>query len=414
MRTMDTHSRRERDVVGNGTGAGKPNCVSSLTYCTNIHPGESWREIFRAIREHAPAVKAKVSPDRPFPIGLRLSGGAVREMGPADAADFRSWCREGGFYVATINGFPYGTFHHRPIKQGVYLPDWRFAERLDYTRKLADLLALWLPEAMTGSISSVPVGFRSAIAPEDFPRVRRHLLLALEHLERLARRTGRKIVLALEPEPGCVAETTQDVVDLFARLDLPASLRPFLAVCYDCCHQALQFEDPAASLQLLADHDIAIGHVQVSSALRLTDSRIGLLGRFREPCYLHQTVGRKKSGTLLRYEDLDLAIAAAPEEVEEWRVHFHVPVFLERAGECATTRSFLEKILPLLAENGAKLEVETYTWSILPPELQCGTVTECLVREIEWVAANLVSCQVSDVAKSLSNFGLLRGTTEGA
>lgn len=359
-----------------------------LTYCTNIHPGETWSEIFAAIRLHAPAVKARVvSPDRPFPIGLRLSGRAAREISAADGLEFRRWCREGGFYVATINGFPYGAFHNQPIKQEVYLPDWRFAERLDYTKRLIDLLALWLPEGMTGSISTVPVGFRSAIGPGDFPWVRKRLVAALEYLDRLSRRTGKEILLAIEPEPGCVVETTGDVVELFDRLALPAELRWRLAVCYDCCHQALQFEEPAASLQLLADHDIAIGHVQVSSALRLTDPRIGLLGRFREPCYLHQTVGRTADGSLLRYDDLDGAIGAAPDGVEEWRVHYHVPVFLTETRECTTTRFFLEEILPLLAaKKEIKLEVETYTWSILPPELQGGTVTDCLIREIEWVA----------------------------
>lgn len=357
-----------------------------LTYCTNIHPGESWREILAAIRLHAPTVKARLSPDRPFPIGLRLSGRAAREISAADALEFRRWCRKSGFYVATINGFPYGTFHHRPIKQEVYLPDWRFAERLDYTRRLIDLLALWLPEGMTGSISTVPVGFRSAIGPRGFLQAKRHLTEALEYLDRLARRSGRQILLAIEPEPGCVVETTGEVVEVFDRLALPARLRAHLAVCYDCCHQALQFEEPAASLQLLADHDIAIGHVQVSSALRLPDPRIGLLGRFREPCYLHQTVGRTAGGGLLRYDDLDGAMAAAPGGIEEWRVHFHVPVFLTATTECATTRFFLEEILPLLAAKKTKLEVETYTWSILPPELQGGTVTDCLIRELEWVA----------------------------
>ena len=376
------------DVRSDDRGAeGELAAGVSLTYCTNIHPGESWSEIFTAIRLHAPAVKARVSPDRPFPIGLRLSGRAAREMSAADALEFRRWCRKSGFYVATINGFPYGTFHHRPIKQEVYLPDWRFVERLDYTKRLIDLLALWLPEGMTGSISTVPVGFRAAIDQRDFSWVQRHLAAALEYLDRLARRTGREILLAIEPEPGCVAETAGDVVELFDRLAMPARLRSHLAVCYDCCHQALQFEEPAASLQLLADRDIAIGHVQVSSALRLTDPRIALLGRFREPCYLHQTVGRTAGGGLLRYDDLDEAIGAAPGGIEEWRVHFHVPVFLAATWECGTTRFFLEEVLPLLAaRKETKLEVETYTWSILPPELQGGTVTDCLIREIEWVA----------------------------
>ncbi len=362
--------------------------LPAITYCTNIHPAESWQEIFSAVRRHAPTVKRRVSPDAPFPIGLRLSGRAAREISPEEAAEFHRWCRRQGFYVASINGFPYGTFHHAPVKQAVYLPDWRFPERLDYTKQLAELLSLWLPEGMTGSISTVPVGFRSCIDREDLPTVHRHIRSALDFLDRLAQDTGKEILLCMEPEPGCVLETTPDVVEFFARLDLPQTLRDRLAVCYDCCHQALQFESPAQSLHLLARNDIRIGHVQVSSALRLLDSQIGSLQRFQESCYLHQTVGRKADGSLLRYDDLNLAIAAAPADVLEWRVHFHVPVFIETTGECDSTRFFLQEILPLFPAR-LLLEVETYTWTILPPELQGGSVTDCLAREIQWVAGTI-------------------------
>ena len=164
----------------------------------------------------------------------------------------------------------------------------------------------------------------------------------------------------------------------------------FLAAAQDSNNiiDAGQLNKLSASLQKLADNDIRIGHVQVSSALRLLDSNISLLKRFQESCYLHQTVGRTADGRLLRYDDLDQAIGAAPEDVEEWRVHFHVPVFMEKTGECGSTRFFLEEILPLLPAS-LPLEVETYTWTILPAELKNGTVTDCLIEEIDWVAKNM-------------------------
>jgi len=354
-----------------------------ITYCTNIHPGESWQDIFTAVRRYAPVVREGVAPDLPFPLGLRLSGRAAEEMSMADARDFHSWCREQGFYVRTVNGFPYGTFHHAPVKESVYLPDWRFPERLAYTKKLAELLSLWLPDDMTGSISTVPVGFRSAVSPEDLPAAETNIRAALDMLDRLAQETGRQILLAMEPEPGCVLETIPDIVALFGRLQLTASQRSHLAVCFDCCHQALQFEQPAEALQLLSDNGIRIGHVQVSSALRLHHPDIGRLERFRESCYLHQAVGRKSNGDLRRYGDLDLAIDASPPDIEEWRVHFHVPVFMDSTGECDSTRFFLEEILPLFPAD-IPLEVETYTWSVLPPDLRAGTVTDSIIREIEW------------------------------
>ncbi|MGW8195661.1 MAG: metabolite traffic protein EboE [Desulforhopalus sp.] len=374
-----------RDVSSVGKhNDGSESCLAKVSYCTNIHPAESWQEIFSAVRRYAPVVKKRISPEKPFPIGLRLSGQAAREMTAGDAGDFHSWCKDEGYYVATLNGFPYGTFHHTPVKQSVYLPDWRFGERLEYTKKLADLLAGWLPAAMTGSISTVPVGFRSCIDAESLPVAKKNIRAALEHLDHLSQKTGKEILLSMEPEPGCRLETTGDVVDFFAELELSPDLRGRLAVCYDCCHQALQFESPAESLKLLADNDIRIGHVQVSSALRLSNPQIGLLQGFQESCYLHQAVGRREDGELLRYDDLDLAISAAPSGVEEWRVHFHLPVFVDNALVCESTRFFLQEILPLFPAH-LPLEVETYTWTILPPELQGGTVTDCLVREIEWV-----------------------------
>ncbi|MEJ2690413.1 MAG: xylose isomerase, partial [Deltaproteobacteria bacterium] len=193
--------------------------------------------------------------------------------------------------------------------------------------------------------------------------------------------------LAMEPEPGCILETTRDLVDFFDRLQLPASRRPFLTVCYDCCHQALQFESPAVSLQLLDSHGIRIGHVQVSSALRLEQPDLGPMHRFCEPCYLHQTVGRRGDGSLTRFDDLDLALAASPWDAEEWRIHFHVPVFIDRLSDCATTQPFLQEVLPLFSRE-LPMEVETYTWTVLPPDLQKASLTESIIREIQWVAAH--------------------------
>lgn len=355
-----------------------------ITYCTNIHPAESWQEIFTAIRSHAPVVKNHISPDTPFPLGLRLSGRAAGEMTEEDAGIFHTWCREEGFYVATVNGFPYGTFHHSPVKESVYLPDWRYPERLEYTRKIAAMLAMWLPDGMTGSISTVPVGFRASVTREDFPAVQKNIRAALDFLDDLAQKTGKEILLSMEPEPGCILETIPDVLDVFPCLGLSPTQQTHLAVCFDCCHQALQYENPAESLRLLAQNDIRIGQVQVSSALRLQHPDIGQLERFQEPCYLHQTVGRSSTGELIRFNDLDQAISASPPDIEEWRVHFHIPVFIDKTENCGSTRFFLEEIIPLFQPD-TPMEVETYTWTVLPPDLRRGTVTDSIVREIKWV-----------------------------
>ncbi|WP_243438468.1 metabolite traffic protein EboE [Fundidesulfovibrio soli] len=365
--------------------------MSAVTYCTNIHPGESWAQTLASLENHTLAVKAALSPDEPFPVGLRVSGQASLELDIREAERFRHWLALSGLYVRTLNGFPYGRFHHVPVKAGVYLPDWRDPERLAYTKRLADLLGWWLPDdgsdAGPGSISTVPLGFRDGFDPGQEGLAFRHLRQALEHLDAVAQRTGKLIRLSLEPEPGCLLETTVDVVDFFRRFEAPPSLSPYLAVCYDCCHQALQFEDPAASLTLLADNAVPIGHVQVSSALHLESGCLDRLARFDEPVYLHQAVGRRSNGELLRLDDLPQALAGGRYDVESWRVHFHLPVFLAELPECLSTQGFLQEALPRF-DPQTPLEVETYTWSVLPAELRACSLTESIIREISWVEAH--------------------------
>jgi hypothetical protein len=360
-----------------------------ITYCSNIHPGDSWVETFTALRQHVPAVKAAVSPEQPFPIGLRLSQRAAVELTTGENRRFTDWLRENDCFVPTVNGFPYGSFHGERVKEQVYLPDWRRPERAAYTICLADLLAGWLPEGMTGSISTVPVGLKGGFSEQDLTAVRQQILTVLSHLQALRQDRGVRIVLALEPEPGCLLETTDEVCDFLAALALPPDLRDLIGVCYDCCHQAVEFETPAASLARLAAAGVRIAKVQVSSALRLLAPTPAALKPFDEPRYLHQVVVRSRNGDLSRYQDLPEAIARHPVAAgDEWRCHFHVPIFVAEAGGHGTTRSFIEEILPLLPPE-LLLEVETYTWEVLPPELRSGSVTASIIRELQWLEAQL-------------------------
>lgn len=370
------------------------NTARQLGYCTNIHAGEAWSDVMRNLEQHALAVKQAVSPRRSFPLGLRLSARAAHELDARGVQAFRDWCERHGCHVMTVNGFPYGPFHGAAVKAAVYLPDWRDAQRAAYTRRLADVLAQWTAPGARSSISTVPIAYRDGFGEHDWPLVRANLVDALSHLARLHDAGGPQLMLALEPEPYCVLETTRQVVDCFARLDLPRSLAPYLGVCLDCCHQAVRFEEPADCLALLADAGIALAKVQVSSALRARGTELAALLAFDEPTYLHQAVVRGNGGRLVDFPDLpqlaqwlarEPGVAArVAESVAECRVHFHVPIFLERIGACGTTRFFLEDLLPRLAPE-VPLEVETYSFMALPPALRLASVAASIIRELAWV-----------------------------
>jgi hypothetical protein len=391
---------------------------SHLGYCTNIHPGESWGEIRANLGRHVPEVKRRVCPDAPFGLGLRLSCIAARELARPEAMEeFAEFLRRESLYVFTINGFPYGPFHGTRVKEGVYLPDWRDVARLEYTNLLADLLVQWLPagSASGGSISTVPGAFRSAArSAADAERIAELLIRHVAHLVQLERRTGRRIVLALEPEPCCLLETVAETVAFFreylhstsaaarlaelAGLDpaaAAAALREHLGVCMDLCHAAVEFEDPAQGLAALEATGIAVAKIQVTAGLRIprvTVESAEALRRLEDGVYLHQVVERSADG-LARFEDLDAALASQGwrNRDSEWRVHFHVPVFLETLDGFASTQPFVREALAQHRQRNRSphLEVETYTWSVLPEHERRVPVEAAIARELEWVVGEL-------------------------
>jgi sugar phosphate isomerase/epimerase len=394
-----------------------------LTYCSNIHPGESWAEVRANFDRHVVAVRDRLMPEGEFGIGLRLSAQAAAELSePAVLAEFREFLRRERMYVFTLNGFPYGTFHGTRVKEDVYLPDWRDPERLRYTDQLADLLAQLLPEArageaaIEGSVSTVPGAFKPALeGPEDVALMVEHLLRHVAHLVALRARTGRLVALALEPEPHCFLETLAEVVDFFADhlhgadairrtmsltgLDSAAAKRALhdhLGVCLDLCHAAVEFEDAGDGLRRLERAGIRIHKMQISAGLSLPvldAEALAALRRFDDPVYLHQVVQRRPGG-LVRFADLPAALASLDGGAmaeREWRVHFHVPIFLDRLAPFASTQPFIREVLALHRASpvSAHLEVETYTWDVLPESFRSGSVDEAVARELAWVRAEL-------------------------
>ncbi len=393
-----------------------------LAYCTNIHRGETWPEVLANLKTHVMRVRDRVGQGRPYAIGLRLSAVAAAELSDrSPRLDFQRWLEAENAYVFTINGFPYGQFHGTRVKELVYQPDWCTVERLDYTCRLFDLLAELLPPGVEGSVSTVPGSFKAFIQEEAQVRqMAVNLLRCADFLEKRCAKTGKVLHLGLEPEPLCYLETTPEAVAFFGRM---AELRPaddswrqFLGVNYDTCHLAVEFEDPVWGLETLSREGIRISKLHLSSALRVENPAAAshLLRGFCEETYLHQVVAREPDGTLRRFPDLPEALGSLPEPgattsalrpgaipslSQEWRIHFHVPLHgLEGEGltsegaRFGTTIDSLRSVLDWITRNPAvcrHLEMETYTWEVMPSVLRRVDVGDQIAAEYEWTLREL-------------------------
>ena len=394
--------------------AGSPH----LTYCTNIHPGETWTEVRANLERHVVAVKAALAPQARFGVGLRLSGAAAQTLAaPAELEWLRRFLAAHDLYVFTINGFPFGAFHGVRVKERVYAPDWLEEERLVYTDRLARLLATMLPAEpdLYGSVSTVPGAFRArAATPAARAAIADRIVRHVATLVEIEETAGKWIRLALEPEPWCMLETVADTLAFFAEhLFAPASearlaaltgrsrgasaaaLHRHLGVCFDACHMAVEFEDPAEALARLAAAEVAVAKFQISAGVVATlggDDRAtrATLAGFADEVYLHQVVERR-DGVLRRFVDLPEALATGGDAACEWRIHFHVPLFREALGVVRSTQPWVAALLRAIRAGayGGHLEVETYTWDVLPEAFRGEPVDAAVARELAWTMEQL-------------------------
>ncbi len=351
-------------------------------------------------------MRKKVCPRAPFAIGLRLSHQAAVELsGRKRLLEFQRWLEKNSCYVFTINGFPYGRFHGSRVKEQVYAPDWSSPARLAYTNLLFDLLAQLLPAGTEGSVSTVPGSFKEFISSRGQEmEIRKNIFYCVEHIARVSEKFKRKLHLGLEPEPLGLLENSAETIEFFELLrDEQANdprLDQFLGVNYDCCHFAIEFEEPQDAISALQQAGIKISKIHLSSALktRATKEARAALKHFADDVYLHQVVARDVNGRLKFYRDLPDALADNSKlknknsKLPEWRVHFHVPLHAPAAPPFENTNDHLLGVLDLLAANPrlcSHLEMETYTWEVLPPELKSRSVVDQLAAEYDWTLARL-------------------------
>ncbi len=389
----------------------------TLTYCTNLFPSETLADVTSALQRFGVPLRARRRLET-LPLGLHLPARATQDLAaPGALPEFADRCRQWGISVVTLNAFPFGGFHGAVVKEAVFRPTWEEPSRREYTLSACTILAHLLPRGATGSVSTHTGTFKEfGVSPEGDDRIARAWLRMSLDLARLEEESGRRIVLSVEPEPLSRLETVAELIPFFERMWsgplrtaalewsvhrgwLESASRRYLGVCFDVCHQAVEFEPIAESIARLRAAGIPIGKIQASVAPSLrgpSSSPEGLarLRAFAEPRYLHQTFGRKASGQVVARRDLADALddGAFLREVKEIRTHFHLPIFLERSGPLETTRGELASALAIAGDATDCVEVETYTLGALPePPADDAAVIETMARELEYAETALRS-----------------------
>ncbi len=374
-----------------------------LTYCSNIHPGESWLEVFANLEKYIPNLKSRLSPTQPFGIGLRLADIAAKQLLESNnLAQFQTWLTQQDLYV-----------------------DWSTQERVNYTLNLAQILATLLPKGLDGGISTLPLSYKPWWEKDQasFETVKKKSCLNIAsvviEMIRISEETGKILHIDLEPEPDGLIENTSEVIDFYQNWLLPIGgnylseklnidqnlaenkLLEHVRVCYDTCHFSVEYEEPESVFARFQSAGIKIGKIQISAAIQIKipadiEKRSLIVERLRpfaESTYLHQVIERRGDGTLHHYPDLITALPHLKESLaEEWRTHFHVPIFIRDYQILQSTQDDIATVLHLLQTNNAcsHLEIETYTWDVLPSEMKIDLLTS-IQREYEWVLKNFPS-----------------------
>ncbi len=388
-------------------------------YCTNVHAGRDLPSVLENLAKHCLPIRKLVALDQPLCVGLWFSEvSAAQAMQSEQLARLKNKLAEFQLVPFTLNGFPQGDFHSQVVKHRVYQPTWWQQERLDYTLNLIQLLDQILPPGQIGSISTLPIAWGSPEPTRDQLRQAASQLVEVARvLHKLFEDTGRKIVLAIEPEPGCYL-TDSASFRMFYNQFLRSGVLPagtseivgdYLTLCHDVCHAAVMYEDQKQELQQLKNDEIAIGKVQVSSAIQVEwemmsvperNEAFNQLRGFAEDRYLHQTnrkIGTKSKSELV--EDLPIALSSVSMPADllgQWRIHFHVPIYLQQFGLIRSTQNEITKLLDILSGPASQLpeftghfEVETYAWGVLPEAMRLGSLNEGIAKEISWLKNHL-------------------------
>ena len=391
--------------------------LGHLTYSTLVHAGDNWDQMRASVEEFVPKVKRRLGVEGKFGVSLRISGDSQKTLSESAQArsDLKKFLDGEGLYVFTINAFPYGPFKGQRVMERVYEPDWTTNQRVEYTKAIADILVDITDEDTSPSIQTAPLAFAPNVSDESYiARFTTSVFEVISHLYHLEARTGRRVKLSIEPEPACYLETTDETVAFFKeRMYAPAgvaelakiaqiplseaegAIKRYLGIVFDIGHQSVGYEDIPQSLEKLVNAGIPIFKLQEAAALWVESLSLDIvpeLRRFTDTIYLSQTSLKTADG-IVKYLNLGEALDAyeANPVPTEMRTHFHVPVFLEEIGPFKTTRFAVQQALAMHRKQPLSdhLEIETYTWDVLPAELKTGDIVDYVSRELEFVMKEL-------------------------
>ncbi len=370
--------------------------MNVISYCMNVHPGEDLASARQAVETVAAPLSAALAKEGNFALGLRFGASAARALRePATARDFAALLRRHQLTIIGANGFPFGAFHGKAVKTAVYEPDWGDPRRLAYTSDLFCALSHLPAASMDGhcvSVTTVPLAYDRGQGISE--AIFSNLCAMALFLRKLEGFTGLRMCLALEPEPDCLLESAQDTIDFFERLwqhpDWNPLYRDFIGICFDTCHFAMNYEDPQNALRQIVAAKIPIMRIQVSAALEFSQYATAEdLSAFIDGVYLHQTRRREEDASLRCFPDLTPEIF--PELLgRRGRIHCHVPLAWEGIGRLGSTRNTLTPAFWRYVRSGGwPVEVETYTYHVLPDAFRERTLSEMLLADLRWVCEQL-------------------------
>ena len=380
--------------------------AAQVGYCSNVHPTRDLAGLSASIEQHFQGVR-RLRGLHEQDSGLWICAHAAAQLQEHSArAQFLDLLNQTGLRLTSLNGFPYGEFHQGAVKAEVYLPNWAEPQRLAYSLDLARILADALPpDCRQGVISTVPLGYAATWTQELQARADAHLSQLTAALASLHWETGKKILFCLEMEPDCVLENTEQAIAFFQRRQAIDPNHAYLALCFDVCHQAVMFEDCYQSLDRLRATGVSVGKVQLSNAMichlppddaARREAVLDTLASFAETTYLHQVKALDAQGGRVAWPDLPAALQGCA-GYNELRIHFHIPLFSEhlllpelRGSQVALAQTF--DYLAAHTEFRPVLEVETYSWGVLPAQLRPTTEQaqlEGIAAELRWVEGQL-------------------------